>query len=219
MDYKFTFEDGSMALAHYGVLGMKWGVHNAETKARYGEGGRSKKSEAERQADREARSQSRKNAAAYAAMIGGVSMLRTGNPIVGALTFGAAYTSSRISSTAARKGRPLVERLVKDPVKAKKITNAAEVALTVAGTVAFRQAGAQAITGLLTGVTPTYPSGSGYTAHPVLSNIKPGSVVQEGLYPTNATPKPHAALTQPSSGIASQLSNANIPDSLKKRLI
>ena len=25
MDYKFTFEDGSEAIAHYGVKGMKWG--------------------------------------------------------------------------------------------------------------------------------------------------------------------------------------------------
>ncbi len=28
MDYKFTFEDGSEALAHYGVLGMRWGVRH-----------------------------------------------------------------------------------------------------------------------------------------------------------------------------------------------
>lgn len=27
MDYKFTFEDGSEAFAHYGVKGMKWGKH------------------------------------------------------------------------------------------------------------------------------------------------------------------------------------------------
>ena len=27
MDFKFTFEDGSEALAHYGVKGMKWGKH------------------------------------------------------------------------------------------------------------------------------------------------------------------------------------------------
>lgn len=34
MDFKCTFEDGSEAIAHYGVLGMKWGVWNAETRAR-----------------------------------------------------------------------------------------------------------------------------------------------------------------------------------------
>ena len=42
MDYKFTFEDGTETLAHHGVKGMKWGVRNAETLARYsanGEGG------------------------------------------------------------------------------------------------------------------------------------------------------------------------------------
>ncbi len=27
MDFLFTFQDGSKALAHYGVKGMKWGVH------------------------------------------------------------------------------------------------------------------------------------------------------------------------------------------------
>lgn len=34
--YKFTFQDGSESLMHYGVKGMKWGVWNAETAARYG---------------------------------------------------------------------------------------------------------------------------------------------------------------------------------------
>lgn len=38
MDYKFTFEDGSSAyLVHHGIKGMKWGVHNDETKVKYGE--------------------------------------------------------------------------------------------------------------------------------------------------------------------------------------
>ena len=36
MEYKFTFEDGSEVLAHHGVKGMKWGVRNAETLAKYG---------------------------------------------------------------------------------------------------------------------------------------------------------------------------------------
>ena len=36
MEYKLTFEDGSEALlSHHGTKGMKWGVWNAETKARY----------------------------------------------------------------------------------------------------------------------------------------------------------------------------------------
>lgn len=41
MDYVFTFEDGSEGyLAHHGVKGMKWGVWNAETRARYSGGPR-----------------------------------------------------------------------------------------------------------------------------------------------------------------------------------
>ena len=35
MDYKLTFEDGSEALMHHGIKGMKWGVWNSETAARY----------------------------------------------------------------------------------------------------------------------------------------------------------------------------------------
>lgn len=39
MDYLITMENGSKALAHYGVLGMKWGKWNDETKARYASAG------------------------------------------------------------------------------------------------------------------------------------------------------------------------------------
>ena len=35
MEYKLIFEDGSEALMHHGIKGMKWGVWNAETAARY----------------------------------------------------------------------------------------------------------------------------------------------------------------------------------------
>ena len=37
MDYIITMTDGSKYLAHHGVLGMRWGVHNDETKRKYGE--------------------------------------------------------------------------------------------------------------------------------------------------------------------------------------
>lgn len=38
MTVKITFEDGTSGyLAHYGVKGMKWGVWNSETKAKYGD--------------------------------------------------------------------------------------------------------------------------------------------------------------------------------------
>ena len=41
MEYLITFEDGSDGyLSHHGVLGMKWGVRNAETRARYASEGR-----------------------------------------------------------------------------------------------------------------------------------------------------------------------------------
>jgi hypothetical protein len=39
MEYKLTYEDGSDAyLSHHGTKGMKWGVWNAETMAKYGVG-------------------------------------------------------------------------------------------------------------------------------------------------------------------------------------
>ena len=41
MNCHITFEDGSDGyLSHHGVLGMKWGVRNAETRARYANEGR-----------------------------------------------------------------------------------------------------------------------------------------------------------------------------------
>ena len=40
MDYLITFDDGSSAyLEHYGTKGMKWGVWNDETRAKYGASG------------------------------------------------------------------------------------------------------------------------------------------------------------------------------------
>lgn len=39
MDYLINFNDGSEALAHYGVKGMKWGVWNEETRRRHASAG------------------------------------------------------------------------------------------------------------------------------------------------------------------------------------
>ena len=36
MELKFTFQDGSEAIAHYGVKGQKWGIWNEDTKRKYG---------------------------------------------------------------------------------------------------------------------------------------------------------------------------------------
>ena len=39
MEFKVTFEDGSSAyLEHHGVMGMHWGVRNAQTQAKYASG-------------------------------------------------------------------------------------------------------------------------------------------------------------------------------------
>ena len=41
MEYMVTFEDGTEGyLSHHGVQGMKWGVWNAETRARYADEGK-----------------------------------------------------------------------------------------------------------------------------------------------------------------------------------
>jgi hypothetical protein len=42
MEFKMTFENGSEAILHSGIKGMKWGVWNAETAARYGRKGGTK---------------------------------------------------------------------------------------------------------------------------------------------------------------------------------
>lgn len=38
MEYKFAFDDGRTVLVHHGVKGMKWGVWNSDTRARYAGG-------------------------------------------------------------------------------------------------------------------------------------------------------------------------------------
>ncbi len=66
MDYLVTFEDGSAGyLAHHGVLGMKWGVRNAETLRRYASEGGAKPSK------RQVKKAIRENKKAYMKSTGG----------------------------------------------------------------------------------------------------------------------------------------------------
>lgn len=201
MDIKFTFEDGSEAyLQHYGVLGMKWGVHNAETKAKYGEaGGRRKKTEAEIEAVRAQRSHDRKEAAAYAGLMTGVTFAKTGNVPLAGITFGAAYASRRISSAAVRKGQPLLDKMIKDPDVRWAVKTVADVSMTIGGTMAFRQAGVNAVNGMLQAATDVITTPHAHSLGGALANNGP---------------KPHASVTQPSHGISQQLSTANIPSTL-----
>ena len=65
MEYLITFEDGSDGyLSHHGVMGMKWGVRNAETQAKYAGGhGRAER----RQALKDSRHRENVRTNAYAA--------------------------------------------------------------------------------------------------------------------------------------------------------
>jgi hypothetical protein len=61
MDYILTFEDGSDAyLSHHGVKGMKWGVRNAETKAKYSGGGFKQRRQLEKEANEQYKKDVRK---------------------------------------------------------------------------------------------------------------------------------------------------------------
>ena len=85
MDYKFTFEDGSEALAHHGVKGMKWGVWNEETKSRYG---MSIKNPSKAKANI-------KFAAKSAGLVAGVGAATAGSVVAGGMLFGLPRTAGR----------------------------------------------------------------------------------------------------------------------------
>lgn len=278
MDYKITFEDDSSGcLVHYGVKGMKWGVWNAETSARY-KGGLSDRQKAtisgatnaaielvksggnplvgglsfasayttSRMAsaaikagsplvDKLVKDPSKRDKAhqrfedrVNAAALGTTQAVKTlaltgGNLPAAGLAFGANYAASRISSSASRAGRPLVDKLVKDPTKREIAYKATGVALTVAASAGLTKAGSAAV-GALTKPHPANPVGSEATAtglvtlgHHVKPMLDPIITPHAHSLPGNLVgvqSKPHVSVSQPSSGVSSQLSNANIPQSL-----
>lgn len=103
MDYKVTFQDGSEALAHYGVLGMKWGVWNSETRARRSGEGRKPRLTAEQKARyKEVAKVALKGAAVGAAIIGGRMLVRAAltaalGPVGGAAATGGVHGAARLS--------------------------------------------------------------------------------------------------------------------------
>ena len=132
-EMKLAFEDGSSGyLVHYGIKGMKWGVWNAETKARYNEN----------PALREERDlKDRENAAITASLSSLATLAKTGgDPLAAAARFGAVYASSRIAQKAVNAGRPIIDSLVTDPVKREKAQRRFEdrvsSAVTASGTAA-----------------------------------------------------------------------------------
>ncbi len=92
---KFTFEDGSEYLVHHGVKGMKWGVWNAETRAKYGHGRSSRK---------KGLSQTQKAILRTVGTAAAVGTIAFGARAVGTLLGGPAggVAASRVAGTATR---------------------------------------------------------------------------------------------------------------------
>lgn len=103
MDYKLTFEDGSAAIAHHGVKGMKWGVWNAETQEKYN--GRPKY-KISKEVSREIHKASFK-AAGRAAAIGaaGSFAISGGNPFAAGLSAVASAASTVAYNEIANRSR------------------------------------------------------------------------------------------------------------------
>ena len=195
MEYLITFEDGSSGyLAHYGVKGMKWGVWNEETARRNNAGGSQKFQQ--RKKDMAA-------AAKSAAISASVTAIRTGgNPTLTIASFATSYASNRIAQHVVRKGKPVIDKLVKNEENRKWVEWGARSVTSTLINTGISTAGSAAVNALVGNYMDAHYTP---TAHSL-----PGNLV-------GVNPKPHGSVSQPSSGISSQLSNANIPQSLKGR--
>lgn len=260
MNYLITVEEGGPVecLAHYGVKGMKWGVWNTETKARYSGSSNQDHEKAVQTAGLSAAAnlakfsrgalvinpaiaavafgsayatsragsaairagksaiekkitdpvkrekaqrklEDRVNALSYATTSGAVTLAGTGNPLAAGIVFGTSYTSSRIAQSAVKAGKPAIDKLVKNPAKRETAYKVTEIGLRAATDAGLRKAGANAVNAL---VWTLYDNATTPHAHSLPGNF----------FGVNA--KPHGSATQPTNGISSQLSSANIPDSL-----
>jgi hypothetical protein len=113
--YVLSFEDGSYGyLAHHGIKGMKWGVWNSETRARYTGTG---KKPIPKEVSSKIHQLSVQNAATAAAAGGIIGGVRTGNPVLagasaalsGALTMG---YSEAVLRSGFKKGKYTVEDIL-----------------------------------------------------------------------------------------------------------
>jgi hypothetical protein len=193
--YRIILDDGSDAvLSHSGVKGMKWGVWNEETKRR--RAGGSDKSR-QRKSDMAA-------AAKSAAISAGLTALRTGgNPGITIAAFGTAYASNRIAQHAVRKGKPAIDKLVKNENARPWVEFAARSATATLVNMGLQNAGSAAVNTLM-----GYAVDSAYT--PTAHSL-PGNLV--GVQAHDHT---HGVGVHGGS-LTNQLSNADIPDTLKNK--
>ena len=108
---------GEDFLAHYGVRGMKWGVHNAETAARYGEGKST------------ALSSKKKAIGVTVAAIAGAATIAATNP---AILAAGATAVSQVSSIAVPIAAHKVVGSVGNYIGTKAINTAAKKAVPIA---------------------------------------------------------------------------------------
>lgn len=121
-------------VVHSGVKGMKWGVWNEETKRR-------RVAQKKRQ-----RKEDMTDAAKSAAISAGITAVQTaGNPVAVSASFATSYASRRIAQQAVRKGKPVIDQLIKDERVRPIADKVAQSTTASVVNVGLRQVGSQLI--------------------------------------------------------------------------